>query len=177
MRRLFTVLFLFPAFLLAMDNETTETWLTLDGPRIRDSIRRQPTLAPRETCGSSVACSVVAAIASCDCSPAAPNRVLARTTLRLLGTIYYFDGPFASLAKRARDRSVVDSESAIRHEYAYHITPAMLSVAGLLPTVESIVFPSMADCVRAGRELAQSVNTMFRQTLVETQRQEVSVWR
>lgn len=177
MKRLLMMLFLLPTALVytanAVANESQEVPAGLFGPRVRDFISRKPTLSPHETCGSPMACSIVAAIASCDCRfDTAANGILARTSLRLLGTIYYFQGPFASIAKRPRDRSVVDRATAIRHEYAYHITPAVLSVAGLMADVESRSFPTMADCIRAGRELAQAVTSMFRETLIATQDRE-----
>jgi len=155
------VLFLLPAALSAIAND------------LEDSITRKPTLTPHETCGSAMACSVVAALVSCDCRvDAATNHVVAKTTLHLLGTIYYFQGPFGLIAKRARDRSVVDGTTAIAHEYRVHIDPAVASVVALMTHVESVWFGSLDDCALAGRELARTTPALFRDTLIATQREE-----
>lgn len=152
-------LLLFPALAAALETQ--------------DSILRKGTAVPRATCGSSIACSAIAAITTCDCRfDPSRNRVIARTTLRLLGTIYYFQGPFASIAQRPRDATVVDRASAIRHEYAYHINPAVDSVTGLLVSLERTSFPTIAECVVAGNELANTVLALFQQALAATQMRE-----
>ena len=155
-------LLLFPLVVRAMDRESA--------PRVEDSILRKGTLAPRATCGSSLACSVVGAIVLPDCRfDDLLGRVMAKATLRLMGTIYYFRGAFKSVREKPRDPSVVNQSTAIDHEYAYHITPAVNAVSGLLTAFESESFATVADCVTAGSQLAKSVTSVFQEALAETQ--------
>jgi hypothetical protein len=162
MRQLAIALLLFPAVLFAEE------------PLVIDAIVRRATPEPRSTCGSTVACSTVAAIASCDCrfDPGA-NRVMATASLRLLGTIWYFSGPFESIAQRPRDHSVVNQATAIRHEYAFHIVPAVSAVSELVASMQNASFRSIAECVLAGNALAATVHAVFQRTLAETQLQEL----
>jgi hypothetical protein len=139
-------------------------------PNVQDSIVRKATGAPKATCGSAMACSVVAAITLSDCRfEPTLNRVVAKATLRLMGTIYYFRGSFRSIAERARDKSVVDQETAIEHEYAFHITPAVNAVASLLTDFEKMTFASVAECMLGGTELSKTVTTAFQSALADTQ--------
>src|SRR5690242_19937597 len=124
MRQLVIAFLLFPAVLVAQE------------PLVIDAIVRRATPLPRSTCGSTVACSTVVAFASCDCRyDAPPDRVLATAKLRLLGTIWYFSGPFESIAQRPRDHSVIGQATAFRHEYAFHIIPAVNAVSALMASV------------------------------------------
>lgn len=170
-------LLLFPLLLRATDNETEmREWPGARWSRVEDSILRKATLTPRPTCGSSLACSVVGAVVLPDCRfDVLLQRVMAKATLRLMGTIYYFRGAFVSIAERPRDPSVIDRATAIDHEYAYHITPAVNAVTGFLASFENASFPTIAECMLAGSELAKTVSTVFQQTLAETQAREVGL--
>lgn len=142
----------------------------MDAPRVQDSIVRKATLQPRATCGSSLACSVVGAIALPDCRiDDRLQRVTARATLRLIGTIYYFRGTFRSVREKPHDATVVDQATAIDHEYAYHITPAVNAVEALLASFETAPFATLSECISSGSELAKTVTAAFQKALAETQ--------
>lgn len=135
---------------------------------VNDHIVRNPTMATRETCGSPVACSFVIANTLRKCEAAAGGSLYqAEMTLRLYGTIHYFNGPLRG--KKPLDRSVVDGPTAVAHEYRRHIIPAANAVAPLLTQMKDARFSSLEQCESAATETSAAITARFRDALVATQ--------
>ena len=181
--RTFTTVLLLVAFVMSMavdvhafdlaafsEHAPGNSWLA----EISDRIVRERTPRTAEVCGSPLACGKVIAATLWQCESTLPRSTFAvRATLRLYGTIYYFDGPYRS-RKPALDRSVVDGESAISHEYTRHIIPAAAAAAGMLDALEAERFPTRSRCEDAARKASGAVTNTFRKELAETQRLELA---
>jgi hypothetical protein len=133
-------------------------------------IREVASITPVAICGSRFACSIIMATVSCECHRRESiGDVTANAKLLLAGSIYYFNGPFAVIEYRAVDPTVRDSATAIAHEYAYHINPAINAVAPFLKTLESKGFDSQRECESECRNAAKAVTGLFASTLKQTQ--------
>ena len=145
------------------------SWLA----QVSDRIDRHRTTHSFEACGSPLACSKVVATTLWQCeSVAAMPGYAVRATLRLYGKLYYYDGPYRR-RKPARDRQVVDAESAVVHEYTQHIIPAIAAATPILDLLQSRRFTSRERCQTAAREASEAVTAAFRHELVKTQKREL----
>ena len=141
---------------------------------VRDNIIYKPTLRSEEACGSGVACSQVIANVSWACAVDPLSGLFsARVTPRLYGAIYYYRGPMIS-RKRPFDRAVTDAFSANRHEYVWHIIPALRGIEPLLTALEVARFQSPAECEGVARATSENIPARFQEVLSETQREEVA---
>ncbi len=141
---------------------------------VSDHIVRHPTLSTIETCGSWVACSRVIANAARECQSEPGTAFFqANPTLRLYGTIHYFNGPLTS-GKRPLDRSVVNGPTAITHEYRRHIAPAVEAVVPLITQLQSARFTSSEQCESSAGEASAAIMATFRAALAATQEDELA---
>ena len=125
-------------------------------------------------CGSPIACSIVNAYLQCDCEcDPDTNTIAAKVTLNIVGTIYYYSGPFGAV-KKTRDKSVVNARTAIDHEYNAHINPAIHTVEPLIFNLENTPFFSKSDCMATCNAVSSQVQALFAQTLGATQQKELS---
>jgi hypothetical protein len=104
-----------------------------------DRIARVPTLnldsvCPPMTGGACTENATVSVLCDCNCDGTAYVGTL---TLYLTGRLYYYNAPFHSMQPRRRtaNSTVINSATAIQHEYNYHIN---LAVESIRPTLEAI---------------------------------------
>jgi RHS repeat-associated protein len=147
--------------------------------KIEDRIKKVRTIGIGQVCPptSGGACTIGAtAILLCTCTdnPSCPEEGSKVDTaiLRLYGTMYIYSGPWPTLKKTPKDKSVKDAASAEAHEYNVHINPSVAAVVPLIEELESKTFDSRAECEGACRDTAEKVNKLFAQTLRKTQQQE-----
>jgi RHS repeat-associated protein len=141
------------------------------------SVVTKPTLSPGSICGSPIACSLIGAAltASCKCDANIGRVVAENVTLRIAGAIYYYNGPFGSISQRATvDRSVVDAQTAIHHEYAFHINQASLEVTRALLAFEAHTYSSTEACQRAVNAMSGMIHRYFAAALEASQRDELA---
>jgi len=90
----------------------------------------------------------------------------------VLGELWYFNGPFHTLNVKTIDPTVVDAFTARRHEYSYHINPAVLAVAGMIEKLESTGFESVGSCRAECASVSMKVANEFAKALRRTQANE-----
>jgi len=139
-----------------------------------DNIKRHPTnnidpFCPGDSGGACTLFRAAVVICTCDCDASGykPN-----PELRLYGDIYVYNGPWQTLRRKPKDKSVVDAGSAINHEYNVHINPAKSAVSGLINGLEGKTFKSEEECQSECSKTSDLVNKLFKQTLKKTQDQE-----
>ncbi len=139
--------------------------------KLQDNIKRKPHGQPERLCGSPFACSVVMADVLCDCH-CDRGFIVADVTLRLFGTINYFDGPFGAKQRSTVDKTVVDAKSAIRHEYLWHINKAIVGIEPLVKSLGSKYFASVESCDLECKTISKLITGEFWKILKQTQEAE-----
>ena len=86
--------------------------------------------------------------------------------------MYIFNGPWPTLKKQPKDKTVKDADSAIAHEYNVHINPAIAAVTPLIEDFEGKTFQSKGECEAECRQTQAKVNKLFAETLRATQKKE-----
>ena len=142
---------------------------------VKDGIVQHRTIGIDNVCGTGTggACTAIkAALVMCSCKEGCDGRWKASAELRIYGDMYIYSGPWATFPRKPKDKSVVDANSAIAHEYNVHINPAISAVTPQIKNLESMTFGSEAECYRECDKTSAAVNNLFRQTLKATQEQE-----
>lgn len=136
----------------------------------------QPSVTGSCDNASDIACTFITQVfLKCDCEPfgdCAPYWMDTETTLNLQGNMYILSGPYIN--KHPKDRSVHDPISAFRHEWDFHLAPAIASVSfsGIIDNLEHQTFGSKQECLNACSATSRMVNDIFRRTLDATKQQE-----
>jgi RHS repeat-associated protein len=140
---------------------------------VRDNITQRRAVDIDAQCGSSTggACTRVAALVVCTCKCDGANWK-ASAELRIYGQMWIYNGPFPYKRRRPVDRTVVNAETAIAHEYNAHINPSIAAVTPLINALEARTFKSKEECYGACGETSGQVSDLFRRTLRRTQEQE-----
>jgi RHS repeat-associated protein len=141
---------------------------------IRDAIVVHRTLAvdeicDRETAGACTKIRSALVICNCKCSGSGWT---ASAELRIYGDMYVYNGVWATLRAKPKDRSVVDAASAIAHERNVHISPAIAAVAPKIDALEAKTFKSKEECSKACDQTSHLVRALCSKTLAETREQE-----
>lgn len=156
--------------LSAYSGQAGLTWLS----EVSDRIERRRTPNTNEACGSPLACSKVIAATLWQCeAESLTSSFVVRGTLNLYGTIYYYNGPFRS-RRTAVDRTVIDADSAVSHEYVWHIIPAISAVNPVLDSLEARRFATRETCETAARQTSRVITARFQTLLAATQQVEVN---
>ena len=147
---------------------------------VDNRIRQHVSLAWKLNCpaNSAGACTVnINSALLCDCKQRDCDKVWkASATLRIYGEMWVYNGPWATLPTRPKDRTVHDSSSAIAHEYNVHINVGLNAVRPTLEQLESRSFSSEAECQSACTAAAalnavpKTFNDAVHQTQVEEDR-------
>ena len=146
--------------------------------KLEDKIKQVRTSGIGQVCPatSGGACTVgAAAVYSCTCTDTScdnPESKVDTSILRLYGTMYIYSGPWPTLKKQPKDKTVKDADSAIAHEYDVHINPAVAAVTPLIEEFEGRSFKSKTECEDGCRETQAKVSKLFGETLAETYKQE-----
>jgi RHS repeat-associated protein len=127
--------------------------------------------SPEQICGSTYACTLLGAAVGCSCS-CTGDAWRASISVLLTGTIYHFNGNFGSLKKKPKDPSVKDASSAIAHEHAFHIDPALKGIDEMLRGVEETWYVSKEDCQSECAKVSKDARDLFFKTLQKTQADE-----
>jgi RHS repeat-associated protein len=92
-------------------------------------------------------------------------------TLKPFGTIFVYSGPFPYKNRTPKDKSVTDAASAIAHEWATHIEPAIAEAKSILEPYER-QYESTKECHDAADEAIGLALPAFKRVLDETQENE-----
>lgn len=150
----------------------TPTWPIWINP---NGLVKKPLSNLDMACGSDVggACTLFqAALVLCSCQCDGGGQFKADPELRLYGTIYYYNGPFPYRGRRPKDRSVVDTQTAINREFNQHINPAINAVTPMITALRDKRFNSQDECIGECNKTSGLVNAQFKKTLADTQKQE-----
>jgi len=79
---------------------------------------------------------------------------------------------FHTRGRVSKDRSVVDTQTAINHEFNQHINPAVNAVTPMITALRDKRFNSQDECTGECDKTSGLVNTQFKKTLANTQQQE-----
>ena len=143
---------------------------------IADNISRHSTLGIDQVCGSRTggACTLITGVVVVSRCQQSGTGIIAMPELRIYGDMYVYSGPFTTLRRTPTDRTVVDAQSAINHEYNVHINPAIASVAPLINSLAARAFDSVGQCQMETSAVSTVVGIAFTNTLIATQQQELS---
>jgi len=89
--------------------------------------------------------------------------------LRLYGEIWITTEQFPYKGRHPVDRSVVDADTALAHEYNFHINPAIASVRSIINAFARRAFRSEQEIKDAYILLVTQVSTRFRHSMRNTQ--------
>jgi hypothetical protein len=131
----------------------------------------KPVIDPSSICGSPFACSLVGAAVACDCR-CTSSGYFADAILIVGGTVYYYNGPFASIKKKPKDPKVKNAQSAITHEFEWHIDLAIDQVAGIVTGLENTPHESLGACRKDCAAVSLQVKAAFAAALRDTQANE-----
>ena len=126
---------------------------------------------PFPICGSHVACTRAGISLLCPCV-CEIGHVFPDPVLKITGQLYYYNGPFGKLKKKPKDPKVVDSQTAIAHEYYAHLDPAVQAVIPLVEALDKKTFGSYEDCQAECAKVRSQVISIFGKKLRETQTNE-----
>jgi RHS repeat-associated protein len=138
---------------------------------VHKTISYAPTSSPSSICGSPFACSKVGVALTCTCSCSSAG-YFAKADLYVGGTVYYFNGPFQSIKQKPKDSSVKDAESAIHHEFAWHIDPALDEIDGTIIGLELTPHPNKESCIADCKSVNTQIIARFATSLAITQANE-----
>ena len=141
---------------------------------ITNLIRQHRTLGIENVCPpeSGGACTIrLTAGLSCDCRCDGTGWKAA-ADLRITGDLFVWNGQWPYHGRQPRDRRVHDAASAITHEYAAHIDPAIMALGPSIKTLEDKKFKSKDDCEAGCKNTSKFVNTLFGAVLGATQKEE-----
>jgi RHS repeat-associated protein len=114
----------------------------------------------------------LAAILMCSCKCDNGTDWKASAELRIYGEMWITSGRFPYKGRRPRDRTVVDEQTAMAHEWNVHIYPSVTAVGQMIDELEAKTFKSESECKGDCNRTNDRVGRRFREELRHTQEQE-----
>jgi RHS repeat-associated protein len=115
------------------------------------------------------ACTIrVRARVECNCHCNGED-IKANPTLVITGQMYVSSGLWPYKGRHPVDKSVVDAQSAIGHEWNVHLNPAIAGVSSAVSNLENKNFTSVGECQSDCQKTSDCVGHLFGAILHDTQ--------